>query len=200
LRKEWEAKGESIPKDITTDTKIIPLQMEPIPAQGHDVAEAFRLAVNDFEGSHAIAMHTDLAPGKFFWPSAAAARRFSWGSGPDHYMPTSEVYGFIEETSRFVKMDGEKVVEAAKGPTQGQIFVLDQERRRTAGITAMYYDGTPIVLTDADVKRHGNHLPRHRSPGFSPLLFKGDLRSPLSVERTLLNRWKIADSGDGRTM
>jgi len=33
---------------------------------GHPIDESFRLAVNDFTGSHAIAMHTDIAPGKIF--------------------------------------------------------------------------------------------------------------------------------------
>jgi glucosamine--fructose-6-phosphate aminotransferase (isomerizing) len=78
---------------------------------------------------------------KFSWPSAAAARRFR-GAGPDHYMPTSEVYGFIEETSAFVKMDGEKVVDGPPGDTQGQIFVLDQD-------------------PPADDRHHGHVLRRH---------------------------------------
>ena len=62
LRTALEKSGANIPANITTDTKVIPLQIEHYLRQGHAVAEAFRLAVNDFEGSHAISMHTDLAP------------------------------------------------------------------------------------------------------------------------------------------
>jgi glutamine---fructose-6-phosphate transaminase (isomerizing) len=56
--------GEAIPEEITTDTKIIPLLIEHYLRRGDPVEEAFRRAVSDFAGSHAIAMHTDLAPGK----------------------------------------------------------------------------------------------------------------------------------------
>ena len=153
LKAAREASGQTIPEPITTDTKIIPLQIEHYLGTGVDVAEAFRLAVSDFQGSHAIAMHTDLAPGKFFLAQKGSGQAVFVGLAEDHYMPTSEVYGFIEETQNFLKMDGEKVVEGKSGNTQGQIFVLDQRSfGGLAGITARYYDGTPIQFTDDDVK------------------------------------------------
>ena len=66
LKQAYEQEGNTFPDAISTDTKMIPLQIEKYIRQGADVQEAFRLAVNDFEGSHAICMHTDLAPGKIF--------------------------------------------------------------------------------------------------------------------------------------
>ncbi|MCK7511532.1 MAG: hypothetical protein MZV70_50815 [Desulfobacterales bacterium] len=66
LKEAFERNGRRIHAEVTTDTKIIPLQIEHYLRQGFDVAEAFRRAVSDFKGSHAIAMHTDLAPGKLF--------------------------------------------------------------------------------------------------------------------------------------
>jgi glucosamine--fructose-6-phosphate aminotransferase (isomerizing) len=198
LKTAMEASGRRIPAPITTDTKIIPLQIEHYLGTGVDVAEAFRLAVNDFQGSHAIAMHTDLAPGKFFLAQRGSGQAVFVGLAHDHYMPASEVYGFIEETQDFVKMNGEQVVEGKKGKTQGQIFVLDQRSSGgLTGITAMYYDGTPIVLTDADVK-HTEITSRDIDRQDFPHYFLKEIsEAPLSVERTLLNRWKIADSGDG---
>ena len=77
LRAIVETSGQVIPESITTDTKIIPLLIEHYLTSGVDVTEAFRLAVSDFQGSHAIAMHTDLAPDDSSWPRRAAARPFS---------------------------------------------------------------------------------------------------------------------------
>jgi len=66
LKEDFESGGNTIHSDITSDTKIIPIRIEKYLKQGNSVRESFRLAVNDFEGSHAISMHTDLAPGRLF--------------------------------------------------------------------------------------------------------------------------------------
>ena len=199
LKTAMEASGRTIPEPITTDTKIIPLQIEHYLRSGIHVAEAFRLAVSDFQGSHAISMHTDLAPGKFFLAQKGSGQAVFVGLAEDHYMPASEVYGFIEETSHFLKMNGEQVVDGKKGKTQGQIFILDQRSPGgLAGITAMYYDGTPITLTDDDVK-HTEITSRDIDRQDFPHYFLKEIsEAPQSVERTLLNRWKIADDDNGR--
>ncbi len=192
LRKSFEQDGAIIPEKITTDTKIIPLQIEKYAKTGVEIEEAFRLAVNDFDGSHAIAMHTDLAPGKFFLAQKGSGQAVFIGMAKNHYMPASEVYGFIEETPLFLKMDGEKVVEGKNGKTQGQIFILDQ---RTAGgldgIRAMYYDGTPVDIGDADIKHTEITSRDIDRQGFPHYFLKEISESPLSVEKTLQNRWKI---------
>jgi glucosamine--fructose-6-phosphate aminotransferase (isomerizing) len=192
LKEQFESQGRSIPQEITTDTKIIPLQVEKHLATVNDVAEAFRLAVNDFQGSHAIAMHTDLAPGKFFLAQKGSGQAIFVGLADDHYIPTSEVYGFVEETSSYLKLNGEKVVEGANGPTQGQIFVLDQNSAGgLAGIRAFYYDGTPIQLTDQEIQHTeitSRDIDRQNYPHY---FLKEISEAPRSVARTLQNRWKI---------
>ncbi|WP_319524291.1 SIS domain-containing protein [uncultured Desulfosarcina sp.] len=199
LKAAVEADGGSIPGSITTDTKIIPLQIEKHLQTGVDVAEAFRLAVSDFQGSHAIAMHTDLAPGKFFLAQKGSGQAVFVGLAEDHYMSASEVYGFIEETQRFLKMNGEQVAEGKNGPTQGQIFVLDQRSAGgLSGITAMYYDGTPIELTDDDIKHTEITSRDIDRQDFSHYFLKEISEAPLSVERTLLNRWKVREEEDGQ--
>jgi len=198
LKKAAEAEGRSFPSEITTDTKIIPVQIEKYVEQGFDVPEAFRRAVNDFDGSHAITMHTDLAPGKFFLAQKGSGQAVFVGLAPDHYMPTSEVYGFIEETAFFLRMDGEKVVDGRNGKTQGQIFVLDQNSAGGIdGIQAMYYDGTPIVLSPDDIKQTeitSRDIDRQSFPHY---FLKEISESPISVEKTLQNRWKI-DAATGQ--
>lgn len=197
LKEEYEHDGDVIPKEITTDTKIIPLQIEKYIRQGNSVAEAFRLAVNDFRGSHAVSMHTDLAPGKLFLAQKGSGQAVFVGLAENHYMPASEVYGFIEETSSYLKAEGEKIVEGRNGKTQGQIFILNQESQGGLdGIRAMFYDGTPIELSEKDIK-HTEIMSRDIDRQTFPHYFLKEIsESPVSVERTLQNRWKVKDGDD----
>ncbi|OQY57905.1 MAG: glutamine--fructose-6-phosphate aminotransferase [Desulfobacteraceae bacterium 4572_88] len=181
-----------ISEEITTDTKIIPLQIQKYLRQGADLTEAFRLAVNDFQGSHAIAMHTNLAPGKVFLAQKGSGQAIFIGLAPDHYISASEVYGFVEETSDYLKVDGEKVTEGKNGLTQGQIFMLDQNSGGgLEGVTAMFYDGTPLELDEQSVK-HTEITSRDTDrQGFPHYFLKEISEAPASVEKTLQNRWKI---------
>ncbi len=193
LKADYEKSGGIIHQDITTDTKIIPLQIEKYVTQGHAVAEAFRLAVNDFEGSHAISMHTDLEPGKLFLAQKGSGQALFVGISNDHYMASSEVYGFVEETSRFLRMNGDQIVEGRNGKTQGQVFILNQESDGELDrIAAMYYDGTPIRFKAEDIKETeitSRDIDRQDYPHY---FFKEISEAPLSVEKTLQNRWKIS--------
>ena len=193
LKKKWASCGETIHDEITTDTKIIPLQIEHYLQKGFDVTEAFRRAVQDFEGSHAISMHTDLAPGKFFLAQKGSGQALFVGLARDHYMSTSEVYGFVEETDQYIKLDGEKSVPGIDGPTQGQIFILDQESAGGLdGIQAMHYDGSPVTLTPARIQSTRITSRDIDRQNFTHYFLKEISEAPLSVSRTLQNRWKIA--------
>ncbi len=192
LKEAYEKSGHVIHKDITTDTKIIPLQIEKYVNKGYGVEDAFRLAVNDFEGSHAISMHTDLAPGKFFLAQKGSGQAIFVGIAEDHYMPSSEVYGLVEETSRFIKVDGEKEIAGRNGKTQGQIFILDQDSAGgVEGIKAMFYDQTPVDLDQRSIKHTeitSRDIDRQK---FNHYFFKEISESPQSVEKTIQNRWKF---------
>ena len=118
-------------------TKLYDLKM------GAPIEEAFRLAVNEFEGSHAISMHTDLAPGKLFLAQKGSGQAIFVGLAPDHYIAASELYGVVEETRHYIKLNGEE---------KGQIVILDQESPGgIEGVRSFYYDNQPITLTGKDV-------------------------------------------------
>ncbi len=192
LKSELESDGVMISPDITTDTKIIPLQIQKFMQAGMNVEDAFRQAVNTFKGSHAILMTSDAAPGKIFLAQKGSGQTIFVGLSGDHYMPVSEVYGFVEETRRYIKMDGEKIVSSPSGPTQGQIFILDQNSDgAAAAIQAMYYNGTPIVLSDADVRTTEIMSRDIDRQGFPHYFLKEISEAPASVEKTLINRWRI---------
>ncbi|MFZ5562906.1 MAG: SIS domain-containing protein [Thermodesulfobacteriota bacterium] len=190
LKAELESSGSMIPGEITTDTKVIPLRIETYLRQGHEIEEAFRRAVSDFKGSHAISMHTSLAPGKMFFAQKGSGQALFLGMAKDHYVVSSELYGIVEETADFVKMNTN-----GAGPTGGgQIVILDG----TGGISGMKticYDGTPVCaeahrllktdITSRDVDRQG----------YSHYFLKEISEAPAAIEKTLYNRWQTA--GDG---
>ncbi len=192
LKATFEQNGIQISADITTDTKIIPLQIHKFVQSGLNIEEAFRQAVNSFKGSHAIFMTSDLAPGKLFLAQKGSGQTIFVGLGKEYYIPVSEVYGFVEETDRFVKMDGEKVVDGPEGKTQGQIFILDQDSGGSvSGIKAMYYNGAPIVLRESDIKTTqitSRDIDRQTFPHY---FLKEISEAPASVEKTLVNRWRV---------
>ena len=197
LKSEFESGDDRIQADITTDTKIIPLIIQHYIHRGHSVGEAFRLAVNRFEGSHAISMHTDLDPGKLYLAQKGSGQALFVGIGDDHYIPTSEVYGFVEETQRYLKLDGETVVDGRRGKTQGQIFILNQQSPGgVEGMTAIYYDGTPLELNDRDLKHTEITSRDIDRQAYSHYFLKEISESPDSMEKTLQNRWKISEDGN----
>ena len=199
LKEIYENQGILIPEDISCDTKIIPVHIEAFLKKGYPIMEAFRLAVNDFEGSHAISMHSDLAPGKLFLSLKGSGQAIFVGLADDHYICASEIYGLVETTSAFIKLDGETINEnPAGGAVNGQIFLLDQASDGgLSGITAMSYDGTPISigpnhvrstpLTSRDIDRQD----------FDHYFLKEISEAPASVRKTIENRWKIG--GGSRT-
>ncbi|MFO7884373.1 MAG: SIS domain-containing protein [Desulfobacteraceae bacterium] len=182
LKEEYQDRYDMICPEITTDTKIIPLQIEHYIRQGAAIEEAFRLAVNDFSGSHAICMHTDLAPGKLFLAQKGSGQALFVGIGKDHYIASSEVYGLVEETSSFVKLNGEK---------NGQIMILDQSSQGgLEGIKSLTYSNAPIDISVSDIQTTeitSRDIDRQQFPHY---FLKEISEAPVSVERTLENKWK----------
>jgi len=195
LRKALEAKGELISPSVTTDTKMIPLQIEKYLEAGQDLPESFRLAVNDFKGSHAIAMTSTLAPGKMFLALKGSGQSIYIGVNVDQYMFSSELYGLVEVMPRFIKMSGE----TAEGAVAGQIFVLDQNRGGLAGLSACGYDGTALVLSP-DHLQTAEITTRDIDRSDYPHYFLKEIsESALSVRRTLRGKYRILRSPPAET-
>ncbi len=198
LKAVLEGEGILISPEVTTDTKIIPLWIERYLRTGSDIEEAFRRAVSDFCGSHAIAVHTSLAPGKLFLAQRGSGQAMFVGIAPDHFMPVSEVYGFIEETSDYLRLEGEKAVSGPHGPVQGEIAILDQASPGgPQGLRLLRYDGTPISLEERRLLRSQLTSRDIDRQGYPHYFLKEISESPLSVERTLQNRWKALDAAGG---
>ena len=186
LKIEYEANYDKIHPEINTDTKLIPLQIEHYLKQGNTLEEAFRLALNDFEGSHAISMHSDLAPGKLFLAQKGSGQTIFVGLAHDHYMAASEIYGIVEETRDYIKLNGED---------KGQIVILDRNSNGggLSGIQSYYYDGTHILLEEQNIRTShitSGDIDRQHFPHY---FLKEISESPDSVERTIENKF-VEDS------
>lgn len=146
VKKELAREGWRIPAAITTDAKVISLRIERNVARGMSFEEAFRHAVTSFDGSMAIAVQSSLCPGKTFLALRGSGQSIYIGVTPRGYVFASELYGVVEETQRFIKMDGEKERCPGDAGTTGQIAVLDAgwEDGTVPGVSLTYYDGTPL--------------------------------------------------------
>jgi glucosamine--fructose-6-phosphate aminotransferase (isomerizing) len=182
LKTEYEARYDKIHEEINTDTKLIPLQIEYYLKHDYPIEEAFRLAVNDFQGSHAISMHSDLTPGKLFLAQKGSGQAIFVGLAQDHYIAASELYGIVEETQDYIKLNGEE---------KGQIVLLDQNSNGgVSGIKSFYYDNTPITIEEDQVltsRITSRDIDRQNFPHY---FLKEISESPDSVEKTLENSFK----------
>jgi glucosamine--fructose-6-phosphate aminotransferase (isomerizing) len=187
-----EIDKEPINTEVTTDTKIIPLQIEKYLKAGQNLAESFRLAVNDFEGSHAIAMTSDLEPGKMFLALKGSGQSIYVGISSDQYMFSSELYGLVEVMPHFIKMNGEVSI-SDENATTGQIFILDQNcSGGLAEIKACYYDGTEITLKENALQK-AEITTRDIDRGDYPHFFLKEIsESAVSIKRTLRGKYRIA--------
>jgi glutamine---fructose-6-phosphate transaminase (isomerizing) len=188
LKTEYEALYDKIHPEINTDTKLIPLQIQHHLNQGAQIAEAFRLAVNDFEGSHAICMHTDLAPGKLFLAQKGSGQAIFVGIAPDHYIAASELYGIVEQTPRYIKLNGGE---------SGQMVVLDQKTGGgLSGICSCTYTGDAVDITEQDLLESRITARDIDRQGFPHYFLKEICEAPESVEKTLENKFaKNPDTG-----
>ena len=195
LRQDMEKQGAAIATGVTTDTKIIPLIIQDYLRRGDDLATAFRRAVNDFEGSHAIAMVSNVEPGKVFLALKGSGQALYVGIAPDQYVFSSELYGLVEMTPFFLKMDGEKSSGDTNG-SAGQIFILDQESEGgLAGIRACFYDGTPLAL-QADTIMRAEITTRDIDRGAYPHYFLKEItEAGFSVGNTLRGKYLVTRQG-----
>ncbi|MFM8826212.1 MAG: glucosamine-6-phosphate synthase, partial [Actinomycetota bacterium] len=121
---------------ITTDAKVIPALVDRLrPADG-SVDGAFRAAVSQFEGSVAVGYCDAAEPGRLLFALSGSGQGCYVGIAEDRFVVASEPYGVVEETSAFVRLDGETPVDPVRPTSRGQVAVLHADAAGTvAGIT-----------------------------------------------------------------
>ncbi|MEY2580477.1 MAG: hypothetical protein QOE09_326 [Ilumatobacteraceae bacterium] len=175
---------------ITTDAKVIPAVMARHVASGvPDLGEAFRRTVAEFEGSVAIGAAAADRPDSLYLALRGSGQALYVGLADDCYIVASEPYGVVEETTRFVRMDGESP--SASG-SRGQVFVLDGAKAgELEGIRRMAYDGTELPIADSEIAT-AQVTTRDIDRGDSPhYLLKEIGEAPASFRKTV--RGKIVE-------
>src|SRR5207237_1558526 len=138
------AEGLATPAEITTDAKVIPMLVSRRLAEGAAPAEAFRRTVATFEGSVAIAANAAADPGALLLALRGSGQALYVGLAAEAFVVASEPYGVVEETPRYLRMDGET--------TGGQIVVLDRAGAGTlAGLERFAYDGSELPVEEAEL-------------------------------------------------
>ena len=174
---------------ITTDAKVIPALVSRTVAGGADLAEAFRRTVASFEGSVAIGAASADAPNTVLLALRGSGQGVYVGLADDAYIVASEVYGLVEETSRYIRMDGETPNNPDVPASRGQVLVLDGDRAGTLeGVRRISYDGTDVAVTERDVvvaEVTTRDIDRGDSPHF---LLKEISEAPASFAKTLRGR------------
>jgi glucosamine--fructose-6-phosphate aminotransferase (isomerizing) len=144
-----DSEGLRLPPEFTTDAKVIPALISRRLSGGHDLDDAFRRTVASFDGSVAIAASSTTVADRLLLALRGSGQALYVGLAEDAYVVASEPYGLVEETSTYVRMDGESSA-GASGP--GQIIVLDRAGAGTVeGIRRISYDGTPLPVSDDEL-------------------------------------------------
>ena len=190
--------GLDIWPEITTDAKVIPTLVSRRIVAGDDHLEAFRASVASFEGSVAIAATVADRPNSLMLALRGSGQALYVGLAGDSYIVASEPYGLVEETSDYVRMDGETPANPDNAnASRGQILLLDGDRAGTLeGIERIAYDGTPVPVTDDDVvtaEITTRDIDRGEFPHF---LLKEVTESPVSFRKTLRGRLVDADDSE----
>ncbi len=184
----------SIAAEITTDAKVIPVLVSKLLARGEDPTDAFRKTVNRFEGSVAIGCQLADEPGKIYLALRGSGQALYVGVAENSFLVASEPYGIVEETSDYVRLDGESPAIADQPASRGQILVLDASRAGTReGLTRLAYNGSDLGVDADDVKSIDITTRDIDRGDHSHYLKKEISESPESIRKTL--RGRVAQVG-----
>ena len=183
--------------EISTDAKVIPTLMSRGIHDGLDPWAAFRETVVRLDGSVAIAATAAAAPDRLYLASRGSGQALYVGIAEDAFIVASEPYGVVEETSTYLRMDGETPADP-DNPTgsRGQIIELRAEDAGTLdGVSRWSYDGAELPVVSADLHAAQVTTRDIDRGDFPHFLLKEITASPDSFRKTL--RGKLVDE-DGR--
>lgn len=148
------ADGLTPPVEVTCDAKVIPALWRRAMLSGSTRPfEAFRETVARMEGSVAIAATSSAAPGEVALALRGSGQALYVGVAEDAFIIASEPYGVVEETNRYLRMDGETPSDPANpAGSRGQVVLVRSESvGAVSGIVRLSYDGTELPVTESDL-------------------------------------------------
>ena len=189
--------GVRVPPAVTTDSKAVPALMGRRLAQGLAPAEAFRRTVTECEGSVAVAACTAGSPDRLRLALRGSGQALYVGFADDAFIVASEPYGVVEETSRYLRMDGDAVASGANPSTgRGQIVELDAGRAGLLeGVDRQSYDGSRLPVASEELATASVTTRDIDRGDYSHYLLKEISEAPGSFRKTL--RGRIIDAPGG---
>lgn len=179
---------------ITTDAKVIPALVDRGRADGLATKDAFLNAVTQFEGSVAIGYCAADEPESMYLALCGSGQGLYVGIAEDRFIVASEPYGTVEETTQYMRLDGETPLHADQPNSRGQILRLSTNGAGTLDGMAMFaYDGTPIALSVTDIATAEvttRDIDRGDAPHF---LLKEIGESPRSFRKTIRGRTAVVN-------
>jgi len=181
---------------VTTDTKVIALQVDRRLREGRTLEEAFRLAVADLEGSAAVAMVSDLDPGRVFLSLRGSGQALHVGAAPDGFVLASEVYGLVHEAEEYASLEGERERVPGDRGSRGTVAVLDMAS--AAAPPRLLSFGGAAADTEA-APRTAEITTRDVDRGAFDHFFRKEIeQAPLSVAKTLRGKFETGGEGGRR--
>ncbi|MST35284.1 glucosamine-6-phosphate synthase, partial [Acidimicrobiaceae bacterium USS-CC1] len=179
----------ALPDEISTDAKVIPTLAARRLADGAPAGEAWLETVRRLEGSVAVAASLAGEPDRLHLALRGSGQALYVGLAEDAFVVASEPYGLVQETARYVRMDGEA--------TQGQVLVLERDGAGTlAGMERRRYSGAALPLAAEEVAAAGITTRDIDRGGFPHFLVKEIFQAPGSLRKTL--RGKVLPLPGGR--
>ncbi|WP_419849591.1 SIS domain-containing protein [Candidatus Poriferisocius sp.] len=179
--------GLSLDPGITTDAKVIPSLWSARLNDSANPIDAFRRTVADLNGSVAIAGQTAAQPDQLLLALRGSGQALYIGAAQDAYVVASEPYGLVEQSDRYVRMDGETPSDPENATaSRGQVVVLSQDNAGDLHrIQRLSYDGTSLPITDSDIVDAEITTRDVDRRNFRHYLLKEITESPESFRKTL---------------
>lgn len=185
-------RGRLISSQVGTDAKIVPVLFDHHLSQSESAEEAFCRMVGECEGSFAIVLETTADPDRLYLALKGSGQSLFVGLMNEGYVFASELYGVVEQTPRFLRMDGTTERIPGHPDTVGQILILDKKGNGDwQTIRALAFDGSELELSENDVKTAEITTRDIDRKDFRHYLHKEISEAPSSVEKTLRGKFVL---------
>ncbi|HTV12349.1 MAG TPA: SIS domain-containing protein [Acidimicrobiales bacterium] len=181
------SEGFLFPGEVTTDAKLVPTVVSRRLSEGLPLHEAWRKAVGCFEGSVGVVANASSSPGDLLLALRGSGQSLNIGLAEDAFVIASEPYGVVEETNRYLRMDGE---------AGGQVVVCSREGAGAlSGLSRWRYSGEVLPVAEEDLATAEITTRDVDRRGFKHFLLKEISEAPSSVRKTLRGKLFVGENG-----
>jgi len=182
--------GCAIPPKVTTDTKIIPVLVDYHFQRTQSMREAFCKTVSQCEGSIAVIMHNTLEPGRIYLALRGSGQALFVGLCRHGYVFASELYGVVEQTQKFLRMDGTTERCPGRPESAGQVLVLEAcGQGSLEAVEVWSFDGERLPLEGLKVHTAEITTRDINRGSFTHYLLKEINEAPESIRKTLRGKF-----------